>query len=67
MFNEFIKDLVRHHVLHSDLFQAHRLMPADEAREAEAHEWAKGTRRDIAGERGEACGSTSTHPPMPRL
>jgi len=30
--------------------QAYRLMAADKTREAEAHEWAEGTCRDVADE-----------------
>jgi predicted CopG family antitoxin len=48
--SQFIEDLVRPHVLPPDLFEAYRLMAADEAREAEAHEWAEGTCGDVADE-----------------
>jgi hypothetical protein len=41
---------VRPHVIHPDLSEAYRLMAADETREAEAHEWAEGTCRDVADE-----------------
>jgi predicted CopG family antitoxin len=48
--SQFIEDLVRPHVLHSDFSEAYRLMAADEAREAEAHEWVEGTCLDVADE-----------------
>jgi hypothetical protein len=48
--SQFIEDLVRPHVLHPELSEAYRLMAADEAREAEAHEWVEGTCRDVADE-----------------
>jgi hypothetical protein len=37
----FIESLVRPHVVGEDLKAAYRQMAADEAREAEAHEWAE--------------------------
>jgi predicted CopG family antitoxin len=45
--SQFIEDLVRPHVLHSDFSEAYRLMAADEAREAEAHEWVEATCGDV--------------------
>jgi hypothetical protein len=45
-----IEDLVRPQVLHLDLSEDYRLMAADETREADAHEWAEGTCRDVADE-----------------
>ena len=48
--SQFIEDLVRPHVLHSELSEAYRLMAAEEAREAEARDWVEGTYRDIADE-----------------
>jgi predicted CopG family antitoxin len=48
--SQFIEDLVRPHVLYPDLSEAYRAMAADEAREAEAHEWAEVTCRDVADE-----------------
>jgi len=48
--SQFIEDLVRPHVLHPDLLEAYRAMAADEAREAEAHEWTEATYRDVADE-----------------
>jgi len=48
--SQFIEDLVRPHVLHPDLSEGYQLMAADEAREAEAHEWIENTCRDVADE-----------------
>jgi predicted CopG family antitoxin len=48
--SQFIEDLVRPHVVRSDFSEGYRLMAADEAREAEAHEWAEATCRDVADE-----------------
>jgi predicted CopG family antitoxin len=48
--SQFIEDLVRPHVLGKDLSGAYRQMAADEAREAEALEWAEATHRDVANE-----------------
>jgi hypothetical protein len=36
--------------VYEGLHQVYRLMAADETREAEAHEWAEGTCRDVADE-----------------
>lgn len=41
--SHFINDLVRPHVLKSELEAAYREMAADEAREAEALEWSEAT------------------------
>jgi hypothetical protein len=38
------------HAVPGDLADAYREMAANESREAEAHEWAEVTIRDIAGE-----------------
>jgi hypothetical protein len=46
----FIESLVRPHVLGKDLDQAYRRMAAEEAREAEALDWAEGIIGDIADE-----------------
>jgi hypothetical protein len=46
----FIESLVRPHVVGDDLEAAYRQMAADEAREAEAHEWAEATIGDVANE-----------------
>ena len=48
--SQFIETLVRPHVTPQDLAAAYREMAADEAREAEAHEWAEATLRDVADE-----------------
>jgi predicted CopG family antitoxin len=48
--SQFIEGLVRPHVVAQDLAEAYRAMAADEAREAEAHEWAEATARDVADE-----------------
>ena len=48
--SQFIDDLVRPHVFHSDLSEGYRLMAADERREAEAHEWVDATCGDVADE-----------------
>jgi len=48
--SRFIESLVRPHVVSRDLIAAYREMAADEAREAEAHEWAEATIADVAHE-----------------
>jgi predicted CopG family antitoxin len=48
--SRFIESLVRPHVVHEDLMAAYREMAADEAREAEAHEWAESLIVDVADE-----------------
>jgi predicted CopG family antitoxin len=48
--SQFIESLVRPHVVSHDLADAYRAMAADEGREAEAHEWAEATIRDVADE-----------------
>jgi predicted CopG family antitoxin len=48
--SRFIETLVRPHVIQKDLWEAYREMAADEAREAEAHEWAEATVADVANE-----------------
>ncbi|HET6263144.1 MAG TPA: addiction module antitoxin [Chloroflexia bacterium] len=48
--SQFIERLVRPHVVGVDLDAAYSLMAQDEAREAEALEWAEATVGDIAGE-----------------
>ena len=48
--SRFIEDLVRPHVVRSDLHRAYREMAAGEAREAEAMEWAEATVGDVADE-----------------
>ena len=46
----FIESLVSPHVLDQDLVQSYREMAADEAREANAHDWAEATVSDVADE-----------------
>jgi predicted CopG family antitoxin len=46
--SQFIEDLVRPHVIGSDLEASYRAMAADEAREAEALEWIEATIGDVA-------------------
>ena len=48
--SQFINSLVRPHVLKPDLEAAYRDMAADEAREAEALEWAEATIGDVKDE-----------------
>jgi predicted CopG family antitoxin len=48
--SQFIESLVRPHVVPRDLADAYRAMAADESREAEGHEWAEATIRDVADE-----------------
>jgi hypothetical protein len=45
--SRFIEDLVRPHVTFQDLAAAYREMAEDEAREAEALEWAEATAGDV--------------------
>lgn len=48
--SRFIESLVRPHVVGKDLDRAYRDMARDEAREAEALEWAEATLGDVADE-----------------
>jgi hypothetical protein len=48
--SRFIESLVRPHVVGEDLEAAYRQMAGDEAREAEALEWAEATIGDVADE-----------------
>jgi predicted CopG family antitoxin len=48
--SRFLNDLARPHVTARDLDEDYRAMAADEAREAEAHEWAEGLVSDVADE-----------------
>ncbi|HEX4960740.1 MAG TPA: addiction module antitoxin [Thermoanaerobaculia bacterium] len=48
--SQFIETLVRPHVAAQDLAAAYRDLAADESREADAHEWAEATVRDLADE-----------------
>ena len=44
--SQFIETLVRPHVTEGDLDTAYREMAADEAREADAHQWVEATLGD---------------------
>ena len=46
----FIESLVRPHVIREDLAAAYQAMAQDEAREAEALDWAEATVSDVADE-----------------
>jgi predicted CopG family antitoxin len=48
--SRFIEDLVRPHVLKTDLYDAYRAMGADRVREAEALDWAEATYGDVRDE-----------------
>jgi hypothetical protein len=48
--SQFIESIVRPHVIEPDLLEAYREMAADEAREAEALEWAEATIGDVSDE-----------------
>lgn len=48
--SRFIESLVRPYVIEEELDSAYRQMAEDEAREAEALEWAEDTLKDIADE-----------------
>ena len=48
--SQFIEALVRPHVVGKDLEVAYRQMALDEAREAEALDWAEATLGDVADE-----------------
>jgi hypothetical protein len=48
--SQFIESVVRPHVLPPDLDQAYRDIAAEEAREAEALEWAEATVLDVGDE-----------------
>jgi hypothetical protein len=48
--SRFIESLVRPHVIGEDLEAGYRQMAQDEAREAEALEWANATVADVADE-----------------
>lgn len=50
--SQFVEDLVRPHVLASDLEAAYRAMAEDGEREQEALEWAEHTVGDLAHEAG---------------
>jgi predicted CopG family antitoxin len=46
--SQFIEDLVRPHVIGTELESGYQAMAADEAREAEAREWSEATIGDVA-------------------
>ncbi|HWQ11501.1 MAG TPA: hypothetical protein VNL77_01805 [Roseiflexaceae bacterium] len=46
--SQFIEDLVRPHVIGTDLEAGYRAMAADEAREREARDWSEATIGDVA-------------------
>jgi hypothetical protein len=46
--SQFIEDLVRPHVVGSELDAAYQAMAQDEERESEAFEWAEATIGDVA-------------------
>ncbi len=48
--SQFIESLVRPHVIGTELEAAYQQMAQDEAREAEALEWAEATLGDVADE-----------------
>ena len=48
--SQFIESLVRPHVINQELDAAYRQMAQDEAREAEALEWAEATVGDVSDE-----------------
>jgi len=48
--SRFIESLVRPHVVNSELQAAYKQMGQDEAREAEALDWAEATIGDVADE-----------------
>jgi hypothetical protein len=48
--SRFLESLARPHVMGHDLEAAYRQMAREEAREAEALEWAEGTVGDVADE-----------------
>jgi hypothetical protein len=45
-----VEELVRPHVVKTDLYSAYRTMAADRVREAEAIEWAEATCGDVNDE-----------------
>jgi predicted CopG family antitoxin len=49
--SHFVEELVRPHVVRSDLYGAYRTMAADRVREAEAIEWAEATCGDVNDEK----------------
>ena len=49
--SHFVENLIRPHVIKSDLFEGYQAMAADTVREAEALEWAEATFGDICDEK----------------
>lgn len=49
--SHFVEELVRPHVIKTDLYAAYRTMAADRVREAEAIEWAEATCGDVNDEK----------------
>ena len=49
--SHFVEELVRPHVVKTDLYAAYRTMAADRVREAEAIEWAEATCGDVNDEK----------------
>ena len=45
--SKFIEELVRPHVVKSELYAAYQEMAADQVRENEAFDWAEGTYGDV--------------------
>jgi predicted CopG family antitoxin len=48
--SQFIEDLVRSHIMETELDEGYRRMAQDEARETEALDWSEGTLGDVADE-----------------
>ena len=48
--SHFIQELVRPHVVKSDIYAAYKEMAADQVRESDALEWGEGTFGDINNE-----------------
>lgn len=48
--SQFIEDLVRSHIMETELDEGYRQMAQDEARETEALDWSEGTLGDVADE-----------------
>lgn len=49
--SHFVEELVRPHVVKTDLYAAYRTMAADRVREADATEWAEATCGDVNDEK----------------
>ena len=48
--SQFIENLLRPHVLDTSLDDGYKAMAADQAREAEAHDWCNALSRDMTNE-----------------